>query len=318
VTHRLLPFILVAAGAAAPATAQPLLAAEPAAGAPAAPQEARGTFEYLYDDGAGNVNIGPPSTFDPDMLWGNYFFSDPAGQQITEIAVAFGPTFPSAATEPVTFWLLDDPDADADPRTNASVLRSVDSMPDTLGGNFFFRVPIDPPAEVGAAFFVGASVFLQGGEDRPARVDTDGRADRSWFFYAPDIAAVIDSLAGAPFGTRMDDGTNVPFPGAFMIRAVGQPVVGTSGGPAEVRASLTVSPSPARGVVTLRMDLPTPGPVRLEVLDPLGRVVATPIVGERAAGRHLASWNPGSLPAGPYFARLHHAHGDAVARFVLR
>ena len=80
-------------------------------------------------------------------------------------------------------------------------------------------------------FFVGASVFLQGGEDRPARVDTDGRADRSWFFYAPDIAAVIDSLAGAPFGTRMDDQSNVPFPGAFMIRAMGQPVVAAGEGP---------------------------------------------------------------------------------------
>src|SRR5690625_7687886 len=64
-------------------------------------------FEYAYDDGAGNTNQGPSSAFDPDMLWGNYFAVEPGGDVITQISVAFGPTFPSLANRPVTFWLLD-------------------------------------------------------------------------------------------------------------------------------------------------------------------------------------------------------------------
>lgn len=281
------------------------------------PAPALAQHVYAYDDGAGNTNIGPPSTFDPDMLWGNYFFSDPAGQEITEIAVAFGPTFPSAATEVVTFWLLDDPDGDADPRTNASVLRSVDAMPDTLGGNAFFRVPIDPPAGVSGAFFVGASVFLQGGEDRPARVDTDGRADRSWFFYAPDIAAVIDSLAGAPFGTRMDDQANVPFPGAFMVRATGQPVV--AAGPAAPATGLVLAaaPNPVSTATTLTVVLPAAAEATLRLYDVLGREVAVPLAGALPAGHHTTRWHVGAAAPGVYVARLESGGDVRTLRIVV-
>ncbi len=301
--HRFaLPLTLLLVRGAAPA-AQPMLLAEPVAEATAAPY-ATGSFEYLYDDGAANVNIGPPSTFDPDMLWGNYFFSDPAGQVITEVSVAFGPTFPSASTEPVTFWILDDPDGDADPRTNATVLWSTDAMPDTLGGNAFFHVTVDSPVEVSTGFFVGASVFLQGGEDRPARVDTGARADRSWFFYAPDIAAVIDSLAGAPFGTRMDNTANVPFPGAFMVRAMGQPVVAADGGPMATDLALAAAPNPVGRDASLTFQTPAPGPVMLEVLDPLGRNIATLVDGHLEAGHHGVRWETAGAAAGVYVARL--------------
>lgn len=177
-------------------------------------------FVYRLDDGAGNVNIGPPSSFDPDMLWGNYFAVAPGAEVVTAIEVAFGATFPSLANGPVTFWLLVDADADGDPR-NAFAVASVQATPD-VSGNAFYRVPI-PPTRVQGAIFVGASARLLGGQDRPARVDTDVPADRSWFFYAPDIAEVIDDLASAPFGTRMDNPQFVPFPGGFMVRATGQP-----------------------------------------------------------------------------------------------
>src|SRR5690606_16214903 len=52
---------------------------------------------YRYDDGDGNANQGPPSAFDPDMLWGNYYLVQTGGEVITEISVAFGPTFPTLA-----------------------------------------------------------------------------------------------------------------------------------------------------------------------------------------------------------------------------
>lgn len=175
---------------------------------------------YSHDDGDGDTNQGPPSSFDPDMLWGNYYLTAPGAEVIERIWVAFGPTGPSVAAGPVTFWLLDDPDMDFDPR-NATALASVQATPDVFNDSFF-SVAI-APTRVSGAFFIGASARLLGGVDRPARVDTNAAGDRSWFFYAPDIAAVIDNLASAPFGTRMDNPQFVIFPGAFMVRATGQP-----------------------------------------------------------------------------------------------
>lgn len=170
---------------------------------------------YLRDDGSANTNQGPPGSFNPDMLWGNYFITEVGGVVITQISVAFGPTFPSLANGPVTFWLLNDADADGDPR-NARLLVSTDATPD-VSGNTFFNVAI-PPTRVSGAFFVGASAKLIGGADRPARVDTSSPGDNSWFFYAPDIATVINNLASAPFGSQNIAPTN-PLPGAFMVRA---------------------------------------------------------------------------------------------------
>lgn len=177
-------------------------------------------MEYAYDDGDGDTNMGPPSSFDPDMLWGNYFMAQPGGEIITRISIAFGPTFPSLADGPVTFWLLQDADADFDPG-NAWAIASVQATPDVFNDNYY---SVDlPPTWVHDGFFVAASAKLQGGEDAPARVDTGDAGDKSWFYYAPDIAATIDDLASAPFGSRMDDTQFVVFPGAFMIRASGEP-----------------------------------------------------------------------------------------------
>jgi len=185
------------------------------------------TVEYALDDGVANTNQGPPSTFDPDTLWGNYFTAAEGGEIITTISVAFGPSFP--VDTPITIWLLDDPDNDFDP-TNAVSLTSAEYLHDGTSGNVFVDFEIDP-TEVTGGFFVGANAFLMGGEDTPMRVDTDAAGDRSWFFYAPEIDDVIDDLASAPFGTRMDDPEFVIFPGAFMVRATGVPAMG--GDPAD-------------------------------------------------------------------------------------
>ncbi|MBX3699419.1 MAG: hypothetical protein KF903_00215 [Dokdonella sp.] len=174
---------------------------------------------YALDDGSGNTNQGPPSTFDPDMLWGNYFPVASSGALITRLQAAFGPTFPSLAHGPVTFWLLEDTDADGDPR-NAHVLASVQAVP-TVSGNTFHEVDI-APTFVQGALFVGVSAKLMGGQDKPARADTDNAGTRSWFFYAPDIASVIDDLAAAPFGAP-NVPPNSPLGGAYMVRAVGIP-----------------------------------------------------------------------------------------------
>ncbi len=287
--------------------------AEPATGAPAA-GALGGAVEYLYDDGTGNVNLGPPSSFDPDMLWGNYYLVQPGGEIVTEIAVAFGATFPSRETGPVTFWLLGDPDADADPR-NATALASVAATPD-VSGNALFRVAI-PPTLVTGAFFIGASARLLGGRDRPARVDGGARADRSWFFYAPDIAATIDDLAAAPFGTRMDDPANVPFPGAFMVRALGRPAA-TAGEDAPAGASaLEVGPNPVAGETTVRFSLPRAAEILLDVYDAVGRRVATLATGSYAAGSHAVVWDVRGAAPGVYLARLRVGADVRAVRLVV-
>lgn len=285
-----------------PAASQAPVVAVPAAQTAVAPMSnASGTFEYAYDDGAANVNIGPPSTFDPDMLWGNYYYTDPSGEIITEIAVAFGSTFPSL--DVVTFWLLDDPDADGDPQ-NATSLVSVEATPDVFG-NTFFSVSI-PPTAVGGAFFVGASALLEGGADRPARVDVDARADRSWFFYAPDISEVIDDLASAPFGTRMDDPKNVPFPGAFMIRAIGEPSTSnteSSNLPNHVSLSGPY-PNPTTHSTSLGLSVREHTAVVVEVFDALGQRVGVLHEGTLVPGEYTFNTGAWHLASGIYLIRI--------------
>lgn len=210
--------------------AQPVVVYENVVGEISIPVHKRGdVVEYIHDDGAANINMGPPSTFDPDMLWGNYFFTEEGGEVIIEISAAFGPTWPSLPDNPPTFWILDDPDMDMDPR-NAMALMSIQATPDVSGNNFF-TVEI-PPTHVSGAFFVGVSAKLLGGQDAPARVDTDGPAEMAWFFYAPEIKDVINDLASAPFGTQMSNPEFVPFPGVFMIRAAGIAATGCTITPA--------------------------------------------------------------------------------------
>lgn len=287
----------------------PVLDAEPA-DAPAAPFVAGDGVVYQYDDGAANVNIGPPSTFDPDMLWGNYYLTEAGGEVVIEVSVAFGSTFPSREGG-VTFWLLDDPDLDLDPR-NATALASVTAVPDVSGNDPF--VVAFPATTVSGAFFVGASAQLLGGQDRPARVDTDARADRSWFFYAPSIPDVIDDLASAPFGTRMDDPANVVYPGAFMVRALGVP--GGLSGESDPQRSVRLgapAPNPSAGSATVPFTLDRAALVRLDVLDALGRTVATLADGPHAAGTYAARLDA-RLATGVYVVRLVTDAGSATAR----
>ena len=311
---RLLPALvaLLAPAALAPAAlAQaPVLATRPSADAPVPFAGAPGAVTYQYDDGAANVTLGPPSTFDPDMLWGNYFVTDPQGEAIVELQVAFGATFPSRENG-VTFWLLDDPDADLDPR-NATALASVTAVPD-VSGNEAFVVPF-PETVVSGAFFVGASAQLLGGQDAPARVDTDGRADRSWFFYDGRIADVIDDLASAAFGTRMDDASQVPLPGAFMVRAVGMPRGLAAAGAPDLGARLGAPvPNPSAGAASVPFALDQAGTVRLDVVDVLGRTVARLADGPHAAGVHAARLDAPLAP-GTYVVRLTSEGGAATTR----
>lgn len=270
-----------------------------------------GGVEYAYDDGAAFNAIGPPSTFDPDMLWGNYFLTQPGGETITRLTVEFGDDFPSVAN-PITFWLLDDPDGDLDPRNATSVA----SVTVTGGVPLETLVSVDiPPTAVGAGFFVGASVPLAGGEDRPANLDDDALSGRSWVFYAPRIADVIDSLRTAPYGVRIDGA----FPGAFVVRAQGEPrPVATDAGTELPSPTLTLTgANPTRGPVALQLALAAPAAVLVDVADTVGRRVAVLADGALGAGTHALAWNARGIAPGVYVARLITGGRTAAVRLAV-
>ena len=268
------------------------------------------TVTYQYDGGSGSQNIGPPSTFDPDMLWGNYYLTQAGGEAITSVSVAFGTTFPSQAN-PITVWVLSDADGDGDPRNAVSVARA--TLPGPIVGTAPITVDL-PPTLVGAGFFVGASVELLGGQDRPARLDPHAPTGNAWIFYADSIAAVIDSLGTAPYGARIDP----PFPGAFLVRATGVPgsIVAAEPTPA-LAVALAAFPNPVRGTTTLRYALSEGGLVTLTVVDALGRTVATLTRGEQAAGDHTAAWNARGVAPGVYAVRLETAGQTTMARLAV-
>ena len=202
-----------------------------------ATNSALATVNYAYDDGAGNTNVGPPSSFpsDPEMGWGNYFTAQPGGELITEIHFAMGPTFP--VDRPVTVALFDDPDDDGDPR-NATLLTTATLDPPSSGDTF--NVAPIMPSEVSGAFFVAVFAWAEAGVDRPARQDTGGPSGHSWLIYNPvEQGANLNDLGANAYIENMQ---NIPgtFPGVWMIRAVGEPL------PPDCPADIT---KPGDGVV---------------------------------------------------------------------
>lgn len=81
------------------------------------------------------------------------------------------------------------------------------------------------------------------------------------------------------------------------------------------------APNPARGRVRLALDLPSRGPVRIEVVDVTGRQIRVLHDGVAEAGRMNLTWDGADTrgqrsAAGLYFARAITQGGTAVARFA--
>ena len=81
------------------------------------------------------------------------------------------------------------------------------------------------------------------------------------------------------------------------------------------RSALEVHPSPVRGGSRVPFTLPSPGPVRLRVVDVLGREVTTLAEGVYGVGPHDVWFDASSLPAGVYVLVLD-TDGQRVARTV--
>jgi hypothetical protein len=115
----------------------------------------------------------------------------------------------------------------------------------------------------------------------------------------------LGELIGSPSGA-----------GRVYVYAFGLPSAGEVEPDVE-RASLVVSPNPFADGTTLSVSLAAPAVVRLDVLDVLGRTVATLLDGPLSAGTHAARLDGASLAPGVYAVRLT-ADGRSVTRTLVR
>ena len=102
-----------------------------------------------------------------------------------------------------------------------------------------------------------------------------------------------------------------------VFRALDGTVVAAGDAPGAVGATLLAPvPNPVRERATVAFVLPEPADVRLDLVDALGRRVATLAQGRHAAGRHEVAIDGLGLPAGVYVLRLV-AGGAAQTRRVV-
>lgn len=114
-------------------------------------------------------------------------------------------------------------------------------------------------------------------------------------------------VAAGSMGTSLISGA--PFVGLVGYRGDAPTVsVATETRPAGVALG-AISPNPTRDVSRIALRLSAPGHARLEVFDPTGRRVATPLDARLAAGSHSVAWDTRDergvrVGAGIYFCRL--------------
>jgi len=192
----------------------------------AAPAASIAAFEYTLDDGTGNVNVGPPSSFDQfpntDMIWGNYFTEQNGQNELTSIRLGVG----SLVTEPRTISLIvwDDANDDNDPTDiNAAPLISFDVQVTDTGLGEFLSFDLPQSVTIDGGFFVAAVLRnADPGDDAPGNLDPDSDGANSWLIYSPDL--VEDDLSTSiGFATPMNNPSFVPIFGAWTIRATAIP-----------------------------------------------------------------------------------------------
>ncbi|MFH1841610.1 MAG: T9SS type A sorting domain-containing protein [bacterium] len=92
--------------------------------------------------------------------------------------------------------------------------------------------------------------------------------------------------------------------------------------PSPTRLGLRAYPNPFNPETRIVYELPDTGPVRLDVFDATGRLIAILVRDDQTAGEHVAIWNGQNtrgrtVPAGVYFARLSTAARVEVLKLVM-
>ena len=194
--------------------------------------------------------------------------------------------------------------------------------------------PLNAPFGAGVQCGTGPGVTgVEGGYQQAVRVGTDvvlTSAKRFVSFYQTSNQGVTQTTeygagVGETFYENRSIGATSPY--NYTVRrdlmyarlggvergtAMTFPTAGEDASEAAALA-LSVGPNPARAAATVRYTLAAPAAVRVTVVDVLGRAVARPVDGARAAGPHAEALGVAGLPAGVYAVRLE-VDGRTVVR----
>ncbi|WP_412060212.1 hypothetical protein [Rubrivirga sp. IMCC45206] len=132
--------------------------------------------------------------------------------------------------------------------------------------------------------------------------------------HGPEVLART-VFVGWNLGSAPPYAAEVPEPGT-VFRLVSSDLFGVASedeAPSPSGLALAVGPNPARALATVRYSVAGASPVRLRVLDVLGREVAVLASGPRPPGDHTATFDASRLAAGLYLVVLD-ADGVRVAR----
>lgn len=114
---------------------------------------------------------------------------------------------------------------------------------------------------------------------------------------------------------------DMPSCGLVGALGIGCGVLSTPGRAADGFRLANVRPNPARGPVTIELELAREAEISVDIFDVQGRLVASPARGSRAAGRHALEWSPSSMggraPAGLYLVRFRFPGGEEKRRVIL-
>ncbi len=189
------------------------------------------------------------------------------------------------------------------------------------GVSGLYRIDID----TGAMTFIASPIPASNSQGRALAVGNNTvyiaatRGDESIPLFAYDLS---QGIGGQWVGFTQPYPAQHATGGATWIP---DPMAGV-GGPQSLGASPrlrfeTIRPNPAAGETELIFQQPSPGPVRLEILDASGRQVAALPLGELETGQHVIRWDGRDrsgldVAAGAYFARLS-GGGQTATRAVL-
>lgn len=236
-------------------------------------------------------------------------------------------------------------------RTDGETATSYTSTDDGFPINYVTDVAVDAAGAVWATSPYGSLVRFDGeawtavpasttGVNEPASVAADPRGGvwvggasaaarfdgEAWTSFSSENAPLppADSEGGTPFVSiaprpdgRVAFGT--AFRGLFVYTPAG---IVSAEDPASVPSALRLEqsfPNPTSGVATIRFHVPPSDgtPVRLDVLDVLGRRVATLVDGSLSSGSHETRFDTADLPAGLYLYRLSIGQGVTARRLLV-
>lgn len=206
--------------------------------------------------------------------------------------------------------------ADDVPAGQASVLTTVVGT-STAGSGFY-----DPGPDLGGGVppfsHIGATVTAVGVTGTPPTVNGVTYVNPTQVVLDLNTTAATPSLAGERYTVTVLNPDGQAATGSMILRVTGP--VAVEGGEPSGFALGPVRPNPAPGPARVEFTVARETPVRVTVLDPAGREVATLAEGVWPAGGHSVVWSGetagGRAAAGMYFVRYEAAGRVQVRRFV--